>query len=853
MTFHLFQTSGHKNPVPHRLRSRRLGLALALLLLTTPALAQPHETYAGTPDTSPLTPHVSLPNLGIDHSGLDCSAWPVSAPAGGHLASTFGHRIHGGSADFHRGMDLRCDLDGDICCQPGGTGPVTCGDQACADPDDEVLAPINALLGGTVTRAHFGTNNSLVVRTDLQDDITIGDTTCNELFIWYSHMQNDYAPEGPNSQPWAVGHVVQADDLLGWQGKYGANTVHLHLSARMCVDNRADGDPEGTLDPEINPFQLIGTDNGLAPEILSWNATREGADVVVTVQVETDDPDFDQLEISVYDAVEHETHVRRLGYNSRDGIDVAGDNLDTHLLEPDGLSELLAIDEPDPPTPTSGLTLQARFSGLDLSFDYDSKVVVKAADVFGNTTVDERPLFGDGEIGDFVWLDENDNGLQDVGEPGLLGVTVELYRADGTFVDEVVSDALGAYAFTGLIPDDYYLRFTASGAYGATVKTPGSPNLDSDIDPQTLETVDIPVGIGEVITNIDAGFTSNCFDVPLVSFNSVWRTSDVFTADWHTTGFDDSSWSTGQGPLGFKHGLVYSTVPNSGTTSYFRIDFDVEDVSFFNEFTLALLRDDGAVVYLNGTEVMRSNMPAGPITSTTLASSHSDALVEQPLAASALADGPNVLAVEVHNRTTYDVLFDLELRASVCRSCVAEVTLPATAGTFIDSGDPNDNFGQDLEMEVDGGSDTQSSLMAWDLGILPSTAEALAADITVKITNDTGDGYPFFALTRAWDEATTTWNLAEVGNPWGQAGATGAGDTESAPLALAVLDAPVGNTHVMPVNGSGIDVINRWLDGSLSNNGVILQGDPAFSGSGDFSSDETADGPSLRVVYSTCQ
>ena len=585
---------------------------------------------------------------------------------------------------------------------------------------------------------------------------------------------------------------------------------------------------------------------------MTWTAEIDGTDVVVTVQVETEDPDFDKLEISVYDAVAHETHVRRLGYNSRDGIDVAGGNLDTYLLQPNDLSEILVIDEPDPPTPTSGLTLQARFDNLGLTFDYDSKVVVKAADVFGNTSVEERPLFGDGEIGDYVWLDENDNGLQEGGEPGLLGVQVELYQADDTLVDQAVTDALGAYSFTNLIPGDYYLRFTPFSGYGATVVTPGFEDLDSNIDQQTLETTLIPLGVGQVVTSIDAGFTSNCFDVPLVSFNSEWRTSDTFAADWHTTNFDDSSWGSGQAPLGFKHDLVNTTVPNSGTTSYFRIEFDVHDISFFNGFTLALLRDDGAVVYLNGTEVLRSNMPAGAISSSTLASSHSDALVEEALAASALAADTNVLAVEVHNRTTFDLLFDLELRGSVCGSCVAEVTLPAVAGTYIDDGDPDDNFGSELEMEVDGGSDIQSSLMAWDLAILLAQAEALAAEISVEVTNDTDDGYQFFALTKAWDETTATWKIAETGIPWGGSGATDSTDAEADPIALAVLDVPLGSTHVMPLNRAGIDVINRWLDGSLTNNGVILRGNPAFSGSGDFSSDETANGPSLRVVYNTC-
>src|SRR5215213_7851051 len=51
---------------------------------------------------------------------------------------------------------------------------------------------------------------------------------------------------------------------------------------------------------------------------------------------------------------------------------------------------------------------------------------------------------------------------------------------------------------------------------------------------------------------------------------------------------------------------------NKYITTYFRKSFTVANPADFNSLTLDILRDDGAVVYLNGTEIYRNNMPAGP-------------------------------------------------------------------------------------------------------------------------------------------------------------------------------------------------------------------------------------------------
>ena len=61
------------------------------------------------------------------------------------------------------------------------------------------------------------------------------------------------------------------------------------------------------------------------------------------------------------------------------------------------------------------------------------------------------------------------------------------------------------------------------------------------------------------------------------------------------------------------------TPNNRYLTTYFRRTFTVSDPASIAALTLHLVRDDGAVVYLNGTEIARSNMPTGTITSATRA------------------------------------------------------------------------------------------------------------------------------------------------------------------------------------------------------------------------------------------
>jgi hypothetical protein len=114
----------------------------------------------------------------------------------------------------------------------------------------------------------------------------------------------------------------------------------------------------------------------------------------------------------------------------------------------------------------------------------------------------------------------------------------------------------------------------------------------------------------------------------LVPAGSTWRYLDNGSdqgTGWRDPAFSDETWSSGPAQLGDgDEATLVRFGPNPNNryiTTYFRHSFNVTDASNITDLTLWLLRDDGAV-YLNGTEVFRSNMPSGTITYTTLASSN---------------------------------------------------------------------------------------------------------------------------------------------------------------------------------------------------------------------------------------
>jgi Tol biopolymer transport system component/protocatechuate 3,4-dioxygenase beta subunit len=87
-------------------------------------------------------------------------------------------------------------------------------------------------------------------------------------------------------------------------------------------------------------------------------------------------------------------------------------------------------------------------------------------------------------LGDFMWYDNNENGIQDIAEPPVEGVEVTLYDGGGVQVGlPTTTDVNGFYNFTNLIPGDYYVRFALPADYLFTAQDRGlDDTLDSDAD-----------------------------------------------------------------------------------------------------------------------------------------------------------------------------------------------------------------------------------------------------------------------------------------------------------------------------------------------------------------------------------
>jgi hypothetical protein len=180
---------------------------------------------------------------------------------------------------------------------------------------------------------------------------------------------------------------------------------------------------------------------------------------------------------------------------------------------------------------------------------------------------------------------------------------------------------------------------------------------------------------GGGISSAVLGYNPATSTTTAIAEGSAWRYNDTGSnlgTAWRQPSYNDSAWATGTGEIGYGDGDEDTLVSfggnatNKHVTTYFRKDFNVASGDF-SDATLRLLRDDGAVVYLNGAEVLRTNMPGGTIGfttfATTAASNDGKPYVEFSIDPSLLVAGNNTLAVEIHqvSRTSSDISFDVEL------------------------------------------------------------------------------------------------------------------------------------------------------------------------------------------------
>jgi PKD repeat protein len=179
-------------------------------------------------------------------------------------------------------------------------------------------------------------------------------------------------------------------------------------------------------------------------------------------------------------------------------------------------------------------------------------------------------------------------------------------------------------------------------------------------------------------------FTGKIFSqtTTLVANGSVWKYMDNGSNQgtaWYAPGFNDAGWASGPSELGYGDGdeatvvnacgtvTQFPTCSNKYTTTYFRQTISVPNATSFAQFVINLRRDDGIVLYLNGTEIYRNNMPAGTITYSTFASTacsdDGTTVFTTTLAAGTITNGINVLAAEIHQNvgTSSDITFQFQM------------------------------------------------------------------------------------------------------------------------------------------------------------------------------------------------
>ena len=291
---------------------------------------------------------------------------------------------------------------------------------------------------------------------------------------------------------------------------------------------------------------------------------------------------------------------------------------------------------------------------------------------------------------------------------------------------------------TGLVEGSYTFRLAVTDNEGATA----TDDLLITVNPQPLATSNNVVDFGATWKYLDNGSNQG--------------------TNWLADGFSDGSWASGPGELGYGDGdeaTVVSYGPDANNkyiTTYFRKLVNIANPSGYINFTLNVRRDDGIVVYINGTEVYRDNMPAGPVSYTTLALGAFDdgnEVQTATIASSNFINGDNIISVEIHQNYVYnsDISFDLQLIANASGQNIAPVadagsdqtiTLPINSVT--------------LDGSASGDADGTITSYAWSELSGPGSIITSASGVSTTVTGLLQGTYVFRLTVTDNDGATAT-------------------------------------------------------------------------------------------------
>ena len=324
---------------------------------------------------------------------------------------------------------------------------------------------------------------------------------------------------------------------------------------------------------------------------------------------------------------------------------------------------------------------KAFFNGGVLSVEGQQQRITELASLIDTAIIAESARWGDAKRGTgtprlrSTWINALDD-LRDNYFPARNPIVLEQFRNttiqtknnNGFYTNESAAPLLPNVA-----APNFLINNTLQ--HGGQI-TPGS-NLGLDATEgtiyYTLDGTD-PRLFGGAINSNATPFSPSSVVSTAITEGDSWKYHDqgsnLGTA-WRNSSYNDSTWATGDAQLGYgenDEATVVSFGNNSNfkhVTTYFRKQFSAV-AGTYTGATLRIRRDDGAVVYLNGQEVVRNNLPASDIFFNTFASNADDdgnTWLEFEIDAGLLVGGVNTLAVEIHqvSRTSSDISFDAEL------------------------------------------------------------------------------------------------------------------------------------------------------------------------------------------------
>ena len=150
--------------------------------------------------------------------------------------------------------------------------------------------------------------------------------------------------------------------------------------------------------------------------------------------------------------------------------------------------------------------------------------------------------------------------------------------------------------------------------------------------------------------------------------------------DWHSPEFDDSEWESGQAPLGYdtsgKEEDIKTTLSfgddekSKPICTYLRKTVEVSDLADVKKVNCQFFCDDACIVFVNGKEAHRHNLPKGDLTDDTVAIITAAGQMERYkfdflVDPDQLKSGDNTIAVRLHQRgkVSSDLCFDMKLEA----------------------------------------------------------------------------------------------------------------------------------------------------------------------------------------------